>query len=159
MAKLNVMIVCLGNICRSPLGGAVLAHLIKTRGLSADFDRIESCGTAGYHIGEEPDERSVAVCRKHGVPINSLAQQINPQHFHDFDWILASDKNNLKNLQRIQPPGSRAQVVLFGSFDDQQPIADPYYQRDGFEATYDQILRYCNAFLAHLGYGDAQANL
>jgi len=142
--SLKVLIVCLGNICRSPMGHAVMAHEARKKGLDVFVD---SAGTADYHEGEEPDERTTSTCVKHGVPIDHLARAVRAKDFTSFDYILASDAQNLANLQRMAPPGSTAKIALFGSFDDDKPILDPYYGGiSGFERTYEQCVRYSTAF-------------
>ncbi|GAA6008599.1 hypothetical protein JCM11491_003362 [Sporobolomyces phaffii] len=148
---LLVACTCLGNICRSPLAEAVLQDIANKRGLDI---KVESNGTAGYHIGEEPDERTVQVCRKNGVPINHEAQQLKRSDFDKFDYILAMDSwGNLKNIEKIRPKGSKAKVALFGSYDDGKDIVDPYYGGiEGFEKAYEQCVRYSEAFLKEIGY-------
>ncbi|GJJ09540.1 hypothetical protein Clacol_003763 [Clathrus columnatus] len=142
---ISVLIVCLGNICRSPMGEAVLAHVAKQRNLDVIVD---SAGTAGYHVGEEPDERTVATCENHDIPISHKARQVKPQDFRNFTHILASDTMNLSNLNRIKPANATAIVRLWGDYDDEKPIEDPYYGGiDGFERIYQQCLKYSNAFL------------
>jgi len=156
----SVLFVCLGNICRSPMAGAVFAHVVNQCGLSAHFARIESAGTGDYHIGEEPDERTIETCRRHGVPVNSLAQQISTEHYYEFDYILAMDRQNLANLQRKKPPLAKAQVRLFGAFGDNKDIADPYYgRRNGFEETYNQVVKYSDGFLEAVGFGSGNVPL
>lgn len=81
--------VCLGNICRSPLAEAVLVGMVESRNL-APLIRVDSAGTAGYHVGSEPDERTIETCRKHGVPINSRCRQLKKKDFDEFDYIVAS---------------------------------------------------------------------
>ncbi|GAA5894813.1 tyrosine protein phosphatase LTP1 [Sporobolomyces salmoneus] len=149
----SVLHTCLGNICRSPLAEAVFQDVVKKRGLEKEF-QVDSCGTAGYHIGEEPDERTVEVCRKHGVAIDHQARQLQRSDFDKFDYILAMDSwGNLKNIQKIQPKGSKAKVALFGSYDDGKDIVDPYYGGvEGFEKAYEQCVRYSEAFLKEIGY-------
>ncbi|GAA5873485.1 hypothetical protein JCM16303_001140 [Sporobolomyces ruberrimus] len=150
----SVLHTCLGNICRSPMAEAVFRDVVKKRGLEAEFEVIDSCGTAGYHIGEEPDERTVAVCRKNGIPIDHKARQLQRSDFDKFDYILAMDGwGNLKNIEKVRPKGSKAKVALFGSFDDGKDIEDPYYGgKDGFEKTYEQCVRYSEALLKEMGY-------
>ncbi|KAI0076236.1 phosphotyrosine protein phosphatase [Panus rudis PR-1116 ss-1] len=141
----SVLVVCLGNICRSPMGEAVLKHVAKQRGIDL---KVDSAGTAGYHVGEEPDDRTVATCRKHGVPIKHEARQVQAEDFRTFTHILASDEQNLRNLNRMKPRDATAEVRLFGSYVDNQQIPDPYYGGiNGFEQVYQQCVRYSNAFL------------
>ncbi|THV05988.1 phosphotyrosine protein phosphatase [Dendrothele bispora CBS 962.96] len=144
-SDLKVLIVCLGNICRSPMGEAILRDVAKKRGIEIEVD---SCGTAGYHVGEEPDERTVATCKKHGIPIDHSARQISSSDFTEFTHILAADENNLRNLNGVKPKNATAEVKLFGSYLDNKPIADPYYGGiNGFERVYEQCVRLSNAFL------------
>ncbi|KAF9056520.1 low molecular weight phosphotyrosine protein phosphatase [Panaeolus papilionaceus] len=143
--KIKALVVCLGNICRSPMGEAVLKEVAKQRGIEIGVD---SAGTAGYHVGEEPDERTVEVCKRHKVPIDSLARQVSTSDFLKFTHILASDESNLRNLERIKPSNGTAEVCLWGSYLDNKPVPDPYYGNiDGFEKVYEQCVRLSNAFL------------
>jgi len=146
MAKdVKVLVVCLGNICRSPMGEAVLRDISKKRGLDLIVD---SAGTAAYHAGEEADPRTIAICKKHHVPIYGTARQVIASDFKDFTYILAADESNLRNLQRITPKNSTAEVRLWGSYLDDEPIPDPYYGgSNGFESVYQQCVRLSNAFL------------
>ncbi|GAA5949385.1 hypothetical protein JCM21900_005631 [Sporobolomyces salmonicolor] len=147
----KVLMVCLGNICRSPLAEAVFADMAKKRGY--DDIEVDSAGTAGYHVGEEPDERSVEVCRKHGVPINSHARQLQREDFNKFDYIVGMDSMNMKNIESIRPKNSKAKVALFGSYGDGKVINDPYYGgKDGFEKTYQQCVQYSEGLLKTMGY-------
>ncbi|KAG8933150.1 hypothetical protein FRC02_012374 [Tulasnella sp. 418] len=151
LKPISVLIVCLGNICRSPMGEAVMQHIAKQNGLPVEVD---SAGTGAYHIGEDPDDRTVDTCKKHGVPIDHLARAVTLSDFTEFDYILASDKQNLSNLQRKAPKNSTATVALFGSFGDGKPIADPYYGGiDGFEKSYEQCVAYSEAFFKSI-YGE-----
>jgi len=143
--EVKVLVVCLGNICRSPMGEAVLRHTAKQRGLDITVD---SAGTAGYHIGEECDERTTAVCKKNKVPIHCLARQVSTSDFIDFTHILASDENNLRHLQSMKPANATATVRLWGSYLDGRPIPDPYYGRkSGFDDCFEQCVALSNAFL------------
>ncbi|THH34150.1 hypothetical protein EUX98_g177 [Antrodiella citrinella] len=127
------------------MGEAVLAHVAKQRGIDMVVD---SAGTAGYHVSEEPDERTVATCRKHNVPINHEARQVTAEDFRTFTHILASDESNLRNLERMKPSDATAEVRLFGSYVDGKQIADPYYGGiGGFEQCFKQCVTYSNAFL------------
>lgn len=140
----SVAFVCLGNICRSPMAEAVFADTVNKAGYSDKF-HIDSFGTGAYHIGDSPDSRSVQTCNKHNVPINHAAQQIKPAHFGKFDYILAMDRNNLANLQRIAPKSAKTKVQLFGDYKGNgywvdKIVEDPYYGGiSGFEENFEQF--------------------
>ena len=89
--KVNVLFCCLGNICRSPLAEAVFLDYVNRNGLRERFGVIDSCGTANYHEGEEPDPRTVAICRANDIPINSLARGVEPADFDKFDFIFGME--------------------------------------------------------------------
>ncbi|KAJ2592758.1 Low molecular weight phosphotyrosine protein phosphatase [Coemansia sp. RSA 1722] len=122
---------------------AVFAHQVNQRLLNDRF-HIDSAGTAGYHAGDKPDSRSAATCKAHGVPVNHRARQVQKEDFSQFDHILCMDNSNLRDLKRMQPRGSKAQVSLFGAYDEQSPgsiIEDPYYGgNEGFEVNYQQVM-------------------
>jgi low molecular weight phosphotyrosine protein phosphatase len=142
----KVLIVCLGNICRSPMGEAVLRKVAKDR----DIDIfVDSAGTSSYHIDDEPDERTTATCEKFGVPISHGARQVCEKDFYSFTHILAADTSNLNNLLRKKPDDATAEVKLWGSYlDDNKSIPDPYYGGiEGFEGIYHQCVKLSNAFL------------
>ncbi|PAV21940.1 phosphotyrosine phosphatase [Pyrrhoderma noxium] len=142
---LSVLVVCLGNICRSPMGEAVLKHVAEQRGIEI---HVDSAGTAAYHAGEDPDDRTIATCKKHKVPIKHKARKVKEEDYTTFTHILASDKSNLSNLQYMKPDISTAEIRMWGSYLDGKPIGDPYYGgQDGFEEVYEQCVRYSNAFL------------
>jgi len=121
---------------------------------------VDSAGTAGYHVGEEPDERTVQTCEKHNVPISCEARQVSAEDFSRFTHILASDESNLNVLNRMKPKDATAEVRLFGSYVDNKPIVDPYYGGiSGFERCYQQCLKYSNAFLDEVAGKVASSNL
>ncbi|KDQ20429.1 hypothetical protein BOTBODRAFT_26435 [Botryobasidium botryosum FD-172 SS1] len=147
MAKLSVLIVCLGNICRSPMGEAVLRHEAKKRGLDI---KVDSAGTAAYHEGELSDERTIATCKKNNVPIDRVARAVRTSDFTEFDYIFAADTNNLRNLKSMAPKGTTAEITTFSWYDDKKVIPDPYYGgARGFDEVFEQCVRYSNAFLDH----------
>lgn len=150
--EINVAFVCLGNICRSPMAEAVFQHVVNSNNLGNVVTRIESFGTAGYHIGEIPDSRTIETCQVNGVPIDHRAQQFTSDKFKEFDYVLCMDHANLKNLKRIEPSDSKAKLALFGEWKDDKKfsriIDDPYYGgTDGFEICYDQCIHFSNVFL------------
>ena len=150
--KLRVLMVCLGNICRSPTAEAMLRHKVHLAGLD-DRVEVDSAGTADYHVRSPPDRRAVAHGERRGLKMQHLrGRQVERADFERFDFIFAMDDDNLANLQRIRPAGSRARVALLLS---QAPnaavreVPDPYYGGpEGFETVLDLVDSACEGFLA-----------
>lgn len=144
----SVLFVCLGNICRSPLAEGVFRHLAGERRLACLAD---SAGTGAWHAGNPPDARSVAVAAAHGIDISGQrARQVTPQDFHRHGLILAMDRSNLANLERMRPVGSPAALALYlhHTLGEERDVPDPYYGgRDGFEHVY-RLIREASAALA-----------
>ncbi|MBM5026144.1 low molecular weight phosphotyrosine protein phosphatase [Vibrio parahaemolyticus] len=136
----RILVVCMGNICRSPTGEAVLRAKAKELGVDVDID---SAGTIGYHTGNTPDSRAMAAGKQRGYSFKGMrARQVSVQDCEDFDLVLAADKANLADLLDICPAEHRHKVSLFlshsnSSYDE---IPDPYYGGDdGFELVLDLI--------------------
>ncbi|MDF4838020.1 low molecular weight phosphotyrosine protein phosphatase [Vibrio parahaemolyticus] len=136
----RILVVCMGNICRSPTGEAVLRAKAEELGVDVDID---SAGTSGYHTGNTPDSRAMAAGKQRGYSFKGMrARQVSVQDFEDFDLVLAADKANLADLLDICPAEHRHKVSLFlshsnSSYDE---IPDPYYGGDdGFELVLDLI--------------------
>ena len=149
----RVLFVCLGNICRSPLGEGILRHLVQQAG-SLKSIQIDSAGTGAYHQGEAPDPRSRDVARKNGVSLDGqTARKVAPEDFHGFDLILAMDRQNLHDLLENCPPKERKKVRLLRSYDPEggQDVPDPYFGgRTGFDDSFSMIHRCCQALLESL---------
>ena len=132
--------VCLGNICRSPTAEGVLRNLAAQVAPELAL-KIDSAGTADYHIGAPPDPRSQAAAKKRGIDISGLrARQVSQSDFERFDLILAMDGENLRELQALKPSGSHASVKLFLDYAPElkrRDVPDPYY-RDA--AAFEQVL-------------------
>jgi protein-tyrosine phosphatase len=142
------MFFCLGNICRSPLAEALFRHKVQERGL-VDAFHIESSGTSSYHIGEEPDPGSQRVARERlGLDISDQrAQQLNANHVASFDYLVAMDRSNKRNAERL---GS-AQIMLLRELEpggaDSLDVPDPWGGgASHFERVYD-IVDACTAEL------------
>ncbi|MCR9834009.1 low molecular weight protein-tyrosine-phosphatase [Vibrio parahaemolyticus] len=136
----RILVVCMGNICRSPTGEAVLRAKAEELGVDVDID---SAGTIGYHTGNTPDSRAMAAGKLRGYSFKGMrARQVSVQDFEDFDLVLAADKANLADLLDICPAEHRHKVSLLlshsnSSYDE---IPDPYYGGDdGFELVLDLI--------------------
>jgi low molecular weight phosphotyrosine protein phosphatase len=116
---------------------------------------VDSCGTASYHVGENPDKRAANECSKNGITMNHKARQIHHSDFVKFEYIFCMDEYNLADLKEIEPKDSKSKLQLFGEYDPNgvKIIGDPYYgDADGFKVNYDQIVRCTKAFLKTLGY-------
>ena len=128
---ISILFVCLGNICRSPLAEAAFRAEVERLGLAANVD---SAGTGDWHRGHPPDRRAIAAAGRNGVDISHLrARQVRADDFDRFDHIVALDRQNLRDLKRLQPPGSKAQLSLLLDHVDGregEPVADPYYGGD-----------------------------
>jgi protein-tyrosine phosphatase len=143
-----ILFVCLGNICRSPLAEAAFRAEAERLGLDAEID---SAGTGGWHEGEPPDRRAIAVARRKGVDIAALrARQVTRGDFDRFDHIVALDAENLADLAALRPAGSRARLsLLLDHVPGRQgeAVADPYYGGDAaFDATWRDVTEAAAAF-------------
>ena len=134
--------VCLGNICRSPLAEGILRAKIKERKLDWEVD---SAGTGGWHAGQAPDSRSIKVARNRGVDLSLLkARQVKPSDLEYYDLILVMDKSNLSNM--LQIPGAHKNidkiklVSLFSNKFQNHEVPDPYYDTEKeFHQVYDML--------------------
>ncbi|MDE3272518.1 low molecular weight protein-tyrosine-phosphatase [Pseudoalteromonas sp. G4] len=147
----RVLVVCMGNICRSPTGEAVLKAKAIDTGIAIEVD---SAGTIAYHAGERSDPRSRAAGEARGYDFSMIrARQVTANDFEYFDEILCADKQNLADLQAICPNQYQDKIKLFLSYGDmgENEIPDPYYGGDqGFETVLDLVENACDAFLKSL---------
>ncbi|MFD2177369.1 low molecular weight protein-tyrosine-phosphatase [Veronia pacifica] len=138
--KPSVLVVCMGNICRSPTGEAVLKKLAADRGVDI---LVDSAGTINYHQGSSPDPRSVAAGEARGYSFSGMhARQVEQSDFARFDLILAADRDNLNDLLRQCPAEYRHKVTLFLSHGNSETdeVPDPYFGGSrGFENVLDLI--------------------
>jgi len=133
----------MGNICRSPTAHGVFRALVEKENLSASI-RIDSAGTHAYHVGEDPDHRSQLTAREKGVDLSDIrARQVTQQDFIAFDYILAMDMDNYRNLLAITPAGYEKRVQLFLDYAPQlgvREVPDPYYGGgSGFYRVFDLV--------------------
>ena len=139
----NVLMVCLGNICRSPLAQGVFEQLAQDYSITVD-----SAGTANYHSGASPDKRSQLTAKRHGIDISSqCARQFTTADFEDFDYIYVMDRTNLSNvLSLARNEQDSAKVALLLGEDE---VEDPYYGGDdGFEIVSQKIDTACREIIA-----------
>lgn len=136
----SILLVCLGNICRSPTAHAVLQQMAQTKGIPLEID---SAGTGDWHIGHPPDERATETASTRGYDLSPLrARQVIIEDFYKYDLILAMDRSNLRNLKKLAPADATARVELFLPYGDSntQEVPDPYFGgTDGFTHVLDLI--------------------
>ena len=151
MRKISVLIVCTGNICRSPTGEGVLRHLAARRGLGERV-AVRSAGTHDYHVGECPDARTLKHAKRRGYDLSAQrAMQVAREHFNEYDYILAMDRGHLGELRAIAPQGARARLGLFLEPSARwkgEDVPDPYYGgAEGFEQVLDMVEAACLGLL------------
>jgi len=138
--------VCLGNICRSPLAEGIMRKNIEENGLNA---QVDSAGTSNYHLGDSPDPRSIESGQKHGIDITNLrGRQFGVEDFDNFDLIYVMDNSNYKNvlsLARGEDDKAKVELLLNVSNPDQfLEVPDPYFGGEqGFENVYHMIDEAC----------------
>jgi protein-tyrosine phosphatase len=152
--RIRICFVCLGNICRSPTAHGVMARLVADAGLAAAIE-VDSAGTAAYHVGELPDERSRAAARRRGIELTHRARQFAAADLDRFDLVVAMDGQNLRRLRQLAAGRTGPPIVLLRSFDPTAApgaeVPDPWdSDDDGFEEVLDQCERACAGLLAHV---------
>jgi protein-tyrosine phosphatase len=144
----------MGNICRSPTAHGVMERLLAEAGLAGAVS-VDSAGTAGYHIGELPDERTRLAARRRGIELTHRARQFVARDLDRFDLVVAMDLQNLKRLQQLARGRGAPPIVLLRSFDPtaepDAEVPDPWGGEDlGFEEVLDQCERACAGLLGHV---------
>jgi protein-tyrosine phosphatase len=141
----RVLFVCLGNICRSPTAEGVFRQMLELEAPELQVE-VDSAGTADYHIGAAPDSRSQRAALRRGIDLSGLrGRQVTGEDFARFDLILAMDRANLRQLEAMRPPHSRATLRLFLEYAPQLgrlEVPDPYY---GDAGGFEQVLDFCTA--------------
>jgi len=149
----NVLFVCMGNICRSPTAHGVFQALVDEHGLTNSI-LVDSAGTHSYHIGSPPDPRSQSTAHTRGVDLSGLrARRFESKDFNDFDYLLAMDSNNLADMLAIKPDAARARAELMLTYSEgftQREIPDPYFGSDGFDLVFDMVDDAARGLLRHI---------
>lgn len=143
----KVLMVCLGNICRSPLAEGILNSMVDSETVYVD-----SAGTGGYHIGEAPDPRSIAIAKKNGIDIsNQVCRKFIPEDFTRFDVIYVMDENNYQNVLKLaksETDKSKVKLLLSEIDNKNLEVPDPYYGGDnGFVNVYNLIYQACSKLI------------
>lgn len=144
---MKILMVCLGNICRSPMAEGILRKKIQAEGLDIEID---SCGTAAYHVGDSPDRRAQQTIRNHGHDISNLrGRQFETKDFDRFDLIYTMDEENYKNILRLarnEEEKKKVQMIMNMVYPNENiAVPDPYYGGlNGFEETYKMLDLACD---------------
>lgn len=150
----RVLMVCTGNICRSPSAEGILRHMLAEAGL-ADRVEVDSAGTTGWHVGDGPSAPAVKAAARRGYDLSDLrARELAPSDFAEFDLILAMDDGHYERLTRDAPAGARARIAMFlDAAPDvgRRDVPDPYYGGDSdYEYAIDLIETGCRGWVSRL---------
>ncbi|NER82384.1 MAG: low molecular weight phosphotyrosine protein phosphatase [Leptolyngbya sp. SIO1D8] len=150
----KLLFVCLGNICRSPSAENIMNHLLTTRQLTHQFS-CDSAGTSSYHIGSPPDRRMAVAARQQGILLQGRARQLQIEDFENFDWVLAMDDSNYRDILRLDSQGRYhykvRKICDFCRHHSDTEVPDPYYGGDaGFRYVIDLLIDACEGFLDFL---------
>ncbi len=151
---INILFVCMGNICRSPMAHGVFQSLVEKHSLK-EIIGVDSAGTYAYHTGDPPDPRARAVAAQRGYSLENLrARKVRTQDFTAFDLIFAMDRQNYEDLLAHCPETRKDKVRLLLDFarrTEREEVPDPYYGgRDGFETVLDLIEDACSGLLEYV---------
>lgn len=148
---MKILMVCLGNICRSPVAEGVM----KGKAFKYELNiQVDSAGTSGWHDGELPDSRSIANAKENGINIsNQRSRKVIPSDFEEFDIIYAMDETNYQNLIHMSPEKHhhKIKMILNEPYPDQnKSVPDPYYGNDGFQLVFDLLNEACEEIAKNL---------
>lgn len=149
----KVLFICMGNICRSPTAEGVFRHKVKNADIEDQFV-IDSAGTHAYHVGNPPDLRAQDAALKRGIDLRTQrARRVKTDDFLTFDYVIAMDESNKRDLLTICPAGYEDRIHLFLDFADckESEVPDPYYgQGRGFEIVLNLVENAADGLLEHI---------
>ncbi len=151
---MEILFVCLGNICRSPTAEGVMRSLLAQSGRGGEI-RVASAGTGGWHVGDPPDPRATAAARRRGIELSGHAQRVTPADFDRYDLLVAMDRSNARDLAALAPDhAAAAKIRLLREYDPAAVAAgsldvpDPYYDGPGgFDTVLDLVATACRGLL------------
>lgn len=147
----KILMVCLGNICRSPLAEGILQSK-----LPADKFHVDSAGTGNWHAGQGPDKRSISTAKNRGIDIScQIARQLKASDFHEFDHIYVMDSSNLSDVLKLasnETSRAKVRMMMDEAFPGQKiDVPDPYFGGpEGFDKVYDMLDEACSAVASKL---------
>lgn len=151
MMRTKILMVCLGNICRSPLAEGILSSM-----LDSDNYEVSSAGTGNWHVGDAPDPRSIEVARKNGIDIShQKGIHFSPYHFELYDYIFVMDTANYRDVIKLAKNDAekqKVQPILDGLFSgENMDVPDPYYGgKQGFDNIYDLLYQACEKIVSRI---------
>jgi len=144
---MKILMICLGNICRSPLAEGILKHLCAEKKINWEID---SCGTGSWHIGDEPDRRSQAIAIENGIDISKQrARQIKKADLKYYDLLITMDQDNYNTVKKMASEEQKSKIHLLNNFANpgkNEAVIDPYYNAL-FEPVFKQIYTACEAII------------
>lgn len=157
---MKILMVCLGNICRSPLADGMLRHMLEQEGIT--HVTVDGCGTSGHHEGEQPDSRMMQTAHEKGLDISYLrSRPLTENDLNEFDIIYAMDESNKRNILKLDTAkGNDHKVKIF--LNELYPgenieVPDPYFGgQQGFEHVYDLVERTCNVIIEKIKSGEIE---
>ena len=146
---MKILMVCLGNICRSPLAEGIMRRKIKEHDLDWEVD---SAGTGSWHVGEQPDPRSIQVARNHDLDITrQRARQFRTEDLDRFDLVLVMDRSNytdVLDLSENEQQKKKVEMIMrYAGMKETEEVPDPYWNDDGFEQVYQMLEEACDAIV------------
>ena len=144
---INVLFVCLGNICRSPMAEAVLKHMIQKEGLLGSIS-VDSAATSAWHIGDPPHKGTTAKLMEYNISTTGLkGRQLQAEDFEQFDYIIGMDESNIRDIRQMLGQPDHPKILRFLDLTHhKKDVPDPYYTGD-FQETYDLVVEGCTALL------------
>ncbi|OLN24024.1 protein tyrosine phosphatase [Domibacillus antri] len=144
---INVLFVCLGNICRSPMAEALFRNLVEKEGLS-DQITVDSAATSSWHIGSPPHKGTLAILKQYDISSEGLlGRQLTKEDFEKFDYIVGMDESNITNIYDITGQPDHPKIIrLLDLTEHKKDVPDPYYTGD-FQETYYLVTAGCQALL------------
>jgi protein-tyrosine phosphatase len=149
----RVLFVCLGNICRSPMAEAVFARMVEDAGLSQAIE-IDSAGTGDWHVGQRPHRGTRRILERYGIKEGSRARQICVEDLDGFDYIVAMDVSNRRNVEALTAANwpHKSELTLLLDYVpgwEGREVPDPYFT-NGFDEVYEMVRRSCEALVQHI---------
>ena len=154
---INVLFICAGNICRSPMAEAVFRHLVSKQGIAEQFE-IDSAGTGGWHVGDPPHLGTQDVLHRNQIGFEGQqSRQVTAADLHHYDYLVVMDSQNWSDIESLvrYSGGSKGELVRLLDFADasithgRKDVPDPYYD-GGYETVYDLVRSGCEGLLAHI---------